>query len=257
MKTALVALAKDEEKYIDEWIDYNVKLGFDDIFIFQNDWKYTGNKNYTNLRFMEINGQKIQNKCYNDFLVSKGKEYDFVTFLDIDEFLVIKNGKTLNEWLETLKDSDVIYINWRLFGDNGLSFTEDDFSVLKRFTKCDKNLYRLGKNFIHSNKVDVKFYNPHIVVNNTEQISLPTYSDSNGNIFKNRPWEEQNITEQCVEIFHFRNKTYQECYDRKFGKVEVFWGDGQWVDINRFDKEFENHNKNDIENTLARDFLYE
>ena len=256
MKTALIALAKDEDRYIDEWIEYNIKLGFDDIFIFQNDWKYTGNLNYNNVYFIDLPGERIQNKCYNDFLNTTGKNYDFSAFLDIDEFLVLKKHKNVNEWLASFNNRDVIYVNWRLFGDNGLTFDENQTSVLKRFTKCGKILSRLGKNFIHSNKIDISFYNPHIACIKNSKLQLPDYYDSNGNIIIGQPWNTDCNDEQCVEIFHYRNKTYDECYERKFGKREVFWGNGQWVDINRFNEEFQNHNKNDMENTLARDFLY-
>jgi len=37
-KIALVTMAKDEDFYLQEWIDYHLKLGFDDIFIYQNNW---------------------------------------------------------------------------------------------------------------------------------------------------------------------------------------------------------------------------
>lgn len=39
MKTALFVMAKDEDKYIDEFLDYYIKLGFDDIFVYQNNWR--------------------------------------------------------------------------------------------------------------------------------------------------------------------------------------------------------------------------
>lgn len=42
MKKAICAIAKNEDKYIDEWAEYHFKLGIDDIFIFQNDWRYNG-----------------------------------------------------------------------------------------------------------------------------------------------------------------------------------------------------------------------
>ena len=34
MKIALVCLAKNEDFYIDEWIKYHTKLGFDHIYIY-------------------------------------------------------------------------------------------------------------------------------------------------------------------------------------------------------------------------------
>ena len=39
MKVALVCIAKNEDNYIEEWVLYHKKLGFDRIFIYENDWK--------------------------------------------------------------------------------------------------------------------------------------------------------------------------------------------------------------------------
>ena len=40
--SAIICVAKDEDHYIDEWIEYHLKLGFDAIYIIQNQWKYLG-----------------------------------------------------------------------------------------------------------------------------------------------------------------------------------------------------------------------
>ena len=39
MKIALVCIAKNEDNYIHEWINYHLKLEFDSIFIYENDWE--------------------------------------------------------------------------------------------------------------------------------------------------------------------------------------------------------------------------
>lgn len=36
MKIAIVSIAKNENLYIKDWIDYHLKLGFDDIYIYDN-----------------------------------------------------------------------------------------------------------------------------------------------------------------------------------------------------------------------------
>lgn len=35
-KTAILSLAKNENWYINDWVDYHVGLGFDRIFIYDN-----------------------------------------------------------------------------------------------------------------------------------------------------------------------------------------------------------------------------
>ena len=37
MKVAIIAIAKNENLYINEWLDYHFKLGFDNIIICEND----------------------------------------------------------------------------------------------------------------------------------------------------------------------------------------------------------------------------
>jgi hypothetical protein len=44
MKTAVVAIAGEAEKYyIDEWINYHLKIGFNKIYLYINNWEFTTN----------------------------------------------------------------------------------------------------------------------------------------------------------------------------------------------------------------------
>lgn len=45
MKKAIICIAKNEDLYIDEWIQYHLKIGFDRVFVYQNNWRYIGDKN--------------------------------------------------------------------------------------------------------------------------------------------------------------------------------------------------------------------
>ena len=36
MNTAICCIAKYENRYLKEWVDYHMELGFDQIFIFDN-----------------------------------------------------------------------------------------------------------------------------------------------------------------------------------------------------------------------------
>jgi hypothetical protein len=66
MRVALVCIAKNEDPYIQEWIDYNKKLGFDDIFIYQNDWRWDGESE--NVHKFVIDGKSKQREAYNHFI---------------------------------------------------------------------------------------------------------------------------------------------------------------------------------------------
>lgn len=40
MKVNLVAVAKNESRYIQEWLDYHQKLGFNEIIVYDNGRKW-------------------------------------------------------------------------------------------------------------------------------------------------------------------------------------------------------------------------
>jgi hypothetical protein len=91
-KIALVCIAKEEDLYIQEWIDYHLKLGFDDIHIFQNNWRAGKLNDDSRVHLHEYDGEtyesdeplwvrNIQAKCYTEFGRKYYNEYEWVAFL--------------------------------------------------------------------------------------------------------------------------------------------------------------------------------
>lgn len=133
MKVALVCIAKNEDHYIQEWITYHKKIGFDDIFIYQNDWRCDVNEE--NVYKFVLDGHNTQPKCYNIFIKEYKNEYDWAAFLDVDEFLVLKKHTNVKEFINDYILYPSIGINWVLFGNNNLEESVSDYSMIERFTK--------------------------------------------------------------------------------------------------------------------------
>lgn len=154
-KVACVVLAKDEEPYIEEWLKYHTDLGIDKFFIINNNDLASGEKYKQDLEFQNELSKKYPAQffqlCGQDALSIAGKqrgvlshfyfnvikptnEFDWVTFIDIDEFLYF-GGKTIKEFLSQQKfsDTDIIHLNWRCYGDNGRIFASSE-PVQDRFT---------------------------------------------------------------------------------------------------------------------------
>ena len=102
MNIALVAIAKNEDDYIEEWIRYNLKLGFTKIFIYQNDWRIKESQYIESIKdklvLIPFDGEptKYYNKqleAYNFFIDEHYIEYDWAAFFDVDEFLYVRNMK--------------------------------------------------------------------------------------------------------------------------------------------------------------------
>lgn len=162
MKTALVAIAKNEDLYIQEWIDYHFKLGFDDIIIYQNNWRCKDKD--PQVKWLELDGDCKQLEAYNNALDKFCEQYDWMAFFDIDEFLCLKEDPTLDSFLSRYDDMYSVCVNWRLFGDNGLqTFDTSNTSCLKRFTKCQRVLNKHVKTIVHTSLCHniLRFVNPH------------------------------------------------------------------------------------------------
>ena len=152
-KIALVTLAYKEELYIQEWIDYNLKLGYDDIFIFKNNWDWVGPEPNDRVHVLDYNGEtymseeplwvrNIQAKCFTDFGRNYYNEYEWAAFFDIDEFLVLKKHNDVKDFIKDYDNHECVIINWAMFGDNNIeTFDESYTSQLNRFTKRKRELH--------------------------------------------------------------------------------------------------------------------
>lgn len=142
MKTAICCIAKCENNYIREWVDYHLALGFDNIFICDNN-NVDGERikplfdDNRQVVVLDWRGKKAcQSMAYSCFYKSIGKDYDWIAYIDIDEFITFAENSGLNtieEFLDRFDDSvDMVHLNWMCFGDNGI-VDVDNFGVLKRF----------------------------------------------------------------------------------------------------------------------------
>ena len=270
MRTALVCIAKDEDWYIDEWIEYHLKIGFDDIFVYQNDWHYNGRYvNDERVHLSKVAGGGKQIECYNWFLSTQGKDFSHVAFFDVDEFLHFRDdcgdySNSLSMVLSQKRYSDIaaLAIPWRVFGDSGLHFIIDngERSVLKRFVYCGREyhaLYKLILNLDLIRKAGVvpKMINPHIA---NVVATDPNKKHHGVSGFFNDINNNGNI--EPIELFHFKNKTVEESRMRRMtGKGDAYFSrpKPECSSKDAFLLDFEEFNRNEIKNTAARDFLYD
>jgi len=168
-KIALICIAQKEDLYLQEWIDYHLKLGFDDIHIFQNNWRFKNQNQKSNVYLHEYDGvtkinndplwvRNIQSRCYTEFIQNNYEKYEWVAIFDVDEFLVLKETKNVKTFISNYDNYNCLIINWAMFGDSGLTeFDEKNASVILRFTKRKsgqhgqfKSICKLGSEVTHN-----------------------------------------------------------------------------------------------------------
>jgi hypothetical protein len=236
MKVALVCIAKNEDNYIQEWINYNLKLGFDKIFIYQNDWRT--NIEHPNVIKFENDGINKQRECYHHFIQTYNNEYDWAAFFDVDEFLVLKNHKNIKDFINDYKEFPGIGVNWVLFGNNGLTKVDVEYSLVKRFTKRQWSINQHVKSIVKlTPRLIMDIHNPNTFVVDTNKNKFSGPFNPNG-------WDN------IAQINHYFCKTqeeFQEKCDRGRADSPVY---------RRTMSEFEEHNFNDIEDLTAYNFFY-
>ena len=214
---ALCVIAKNENLYIKEFVEYYKNLGIKKIYLYDNNDINGENFNiilnkYLNSEFVKIKNirgkSEIQTLAYNHCYKTNLNKYSWFLFLDVDEYLFIKNNRTLLNFLsdDRFLNCNSIFINYNEYGDSDL-LEYDNRSIFKRFTKsrygiCGKSLTRGG---LKNSKIDI--HKP-LYINN--------YCNSEGGseeLFKDKI-SSSKIVVNDAEIKHFITKSLEEFYQR-------------------------------------------
>lgn len=228
LKVALVCIAKDEDNYIEEWINYHLKLGFDKIVIYANDWNY--NNNNKNVIVKHFNGKRMQIPAYNDFIKDNYNKYDYVAFIDVDEFIVLHEDIDIKSFINKYIDYNGIGINWYFFGDNNIKEVLS-YNVLERFIMREEKPDKHIKSILKLTK-DLRMVSPH----NSNKFIVNTDYNIINNAFN------YNATNNIVQINHYFCKTFPEFL------LKINRGRSD-IDSFRKVEEFEIYNKNEVIDT--------
>ena len=154
IKVALCVVAKWEDYYLDEWLEYNHKLGFDKIIMYQNDWRTDIERPYLEKRIWD--GKSVQVPLYNDFL-NTNTEYDWVAFIDCDEFIVLKKHNSIIDFLNEYNNCESVCLNWRMFGTSNEKEYRDE-PVTSRFRYCSNSINYYVKSISEADLLLVDLY---------------------------------------------------------------------------------------------------
>jgi hypothetical protein len=240
MNVALVCIAKNEDKYIEEWIQYHLYLGFDHIFIYENDWRC--NINSSLITKIPFDGTGMQENAYNNFLKYYSNAYNWVAFFDVDEFLVLKKQDNIKTFLKDYDDYNGVAINWYMFGDNNLNEPRETYSVLNRFTKRRKQMDIHVKCIVKTNS------NDSYRIHNFKEI--PTVNTNRDEVFG--PFNKS-TNDDIAQVNHYFTKTIKEWEQKKLrGRAPYRKKNEMWF---RTDDDFHQHNFNEVEDLQALNFF--
>ena len=263
MRIAICGIAKCENLYLREWVEYYYNMGITNIILYDNndencefpqavigDYIRNGFVIYKNARGKHRFQVQAYNECYEEY---KG-EYDWIGFLDIDEYWYLRPDLTFEEYFseERFPEAFAVFLNWLNYGDNDKLHYENK-PIQERFPKPTFPLDFGAQNGM-ANKVKklfVKCYAEGIKAlffdaNGVDHYYLDkplNYYASNGVLF--RDGGDDIMDYSLSYIKHYRTLTIEEFLYRRFGRrgyadnashhnkekiMSYFWEQNEWTE---------------------------
>lgn len=230
MKTAICAIAKNENDYINDWCEWHINLGFDKIFIFDNNepetpfvGNFLKNKTKEHVIIIPVNHFKqFQKQAYNDFYKNFGVNYDWSAFIDIDEFIVLNKNKNIKDFLSNIKDEfNSVRLNWQIYGDDHGKASDDvSIPIFKRITEKLNHIYNNhGKCIIRGNLKNIDFKSVHYPLSNNKMLSQCLPSGKKLDDHSKIDLKEQEF--EIAYLAHYMTKTYNEFKKQKLNRTDA------------------------------------
>jgi hypothetical protein len=116
---------RDEARYLNEWITYHLAAGVRHIYLYNN----FSEDDYGTALAPHIEAGRVtlidwpftpaSPSAEEDCIVRAIGRYEWVGFLDADEFVVIGDGRSIPDYLNDFADMPGVALHWHYFGSNG------------------------------------------------------------------------------------------------------------------------------------------
>lgn len=278
---SLVACARWETRYILEWIAYHRSIGFDHLYLYCNDDDpaalyetvlplTVGDEPFVTFIYYSYVGLQFQ--MYFHFLRNYLPETEWMIFLDIDEFLVLKGVDDIGTFAREFPDDiDALYFNWCSFGHNDHQ-TRTEGSVLANYTRREDGATPFTKILVKSKAVPYKtiyWRQPAPINHDLKQLdknmhAVNVLGDSMSDYYKTFPesgWDYLNQEDRRQRIVrkafiaHYNMKSHEDFEIRVRRSLEgAFEGQKMWGDFSEDAKKAFHKSTNAVEDFYLRDY---
>lgn len=124
-RVALCLRFRDEARYLAEWLDYHLAAGIDHVFLYDNfsrdDYRpvlapYLESRRVTLIDWPRVPASPA---AENDCIARTAGRFDWVGFIDADEFLVIADGRAVPDFLAGFPQACGVALHEYHFGSCG------------------------------------------------------------------------------------------------------------------------------------------
>ena len=208
---AVVAIMKDEEHYVKEWLDYHLLAGVNHFYIYDNESTAEFKKilqPYIDAGLVTYKfypGKARQYTAYNHAFKNFRYQCRYMAFIDADEFILPKSKPTIIEIADEIfgdsQTSAALGINWLMFGSNGLEKADFSRGVLERFTRRCADVNHHTKAIINPRKIKF-FQNPHFATYYEGTFAVNEHGEQFGGAFN----ESKTVDKIAIHHYHFKTR---------------------------------------------------
>ena len=201
MELAICAIARLENRYVREWVDYHLGMGFTHIYLYDNNRENeerlsdvlteanvlkesTLRGHSEEIKMSKVTIIPLHHRSYVQMYAYQDcydyGDFDWLLYIDIDEFFTFSSSNlSLVNWIEQTvlnNDADAILINWMCYGDCGHVFTLQ--KVVRQAADGQSVHYPLWRFFTY-NKITIPkllfYWKKNTLYNNYSKIAAPKY----------------------------------------------------------------------------------
>jgi hypothetical protein len=236
----LCCIAKHEDRYLPEWIEYHLALGFSHVYIYDNsDEGGLAPLHRDPVSVVHWPGPRQQMPAYNHMLAQHSLQHRWCAFLDVDEFLVLRRHRSVVELLKQHCPSGGLCLNWYVFGSSG-HLTYEARPVRERFQMRQAKLDQHVKSIVTMADAYC-FSNPHYAHLRPGYLCVDTAGRT-----VTGPYNPEG-TDHVACIHHYFTKSEEEFLEKRArGRADT----GTVRSI----RDFARHDHNDVRDSSAWDW---
>ena len=208
---AVCAIAKNEGPYFAEWIEWHRRIGVERFYIYDNE-SSDGTRDVLAPYIAEgivdytfFPGRRRQLAAYDDCFERHRTEARWIAVIDLDEFIVPLQDRTLPEFLRRMEQFASVEINWLIYGSGGAK-TREPGGVMERFRRHSLPEHPLNRHV--KSIVDPRRVCTMTGCHEAARISGSS-ADSHGRPLK-KGFRDREPQQDVIRINHYAVKSYEE-----------------------------------------------
>ena len=228
---SVCCMFKNESIFLEEWIKYHLVIGIDHFYMYNNN----SDDNFLEILNPYIDSgivdlinwpyQSSQMLAYEDCYKKNKSETNWLTFIDIDEFVCPISSDNIKSWLQSYSNYPGVAVYWKQFGSNGRLIHNKNEFVIEQYTQCWAKHSTLTKMFCNMNFEIKSFKTPHLISSYLFGLNIPPVNQ----YFKlisldvHRTSKRQN----SIQINHYWGKAWECFVDNKLNRSDVYYQDSK------------------------------